>query len=206
MPRRCCVPKCKSNYDSTLKTDPTHVAAFQFPISDESMCQKWIEAIGLKNWTPTKTKYVCRHHFSEDDIISTKTLYLKEVPLKALRCKKTAVPKYIPGITDPKPPIISIPPIMEIPSSTEPIPVEQIYSNPHMMSIKTESIVASNTLPLMVTETSGKICRVCLCTTSELDIFDMFNEKGNKLDISGVISQHFWFIVRFFDFELSNFS
>ena len=66
MPRRCCVPNCKGNYDSILK-DNNYNSIFLFP-KDEELREKWMVAIPRKNWTPSKYSAVCSLHFTETDI------------------------------------------------------------------------------------------------------------------------------------------
>nr|CAH7763999.1 unnamed protein product [Callosobruchus chinensis] len=44
MPRTCCVPGCKSNYNSTLNSGGTLISSFGFPI-DEILKNKWLKAI-----------------------------------------------------------------------------------------------------------------------------------------------------------------
>jgi len=56
MPDRCCVPRCKDNYDNGPK-----VHVFKFP-SDEALKQKWLYAIRRDNFVPTRNNKVsiCR--------------------------------------------------------------------------------------------------------------------------------------------------
>lgn len=69
MPKKCCVPGCKSNYDSTKE----YVTVFQFP-SDPAMRETWRKCIPRKNWTPTKSAVVCRKHFRACDMILSDTI------------------------------------------------------------------------------------------------------------------------------------
>lgn len=68
MPRNCCVPECKSNYNSTLKCNGSYVSVFLFP-KDDILRQKWIAAIPRKNWTPSKNSVVCSKHFRTSEIV-----------------------------------------------------------------------------------------------------------------------------------------
>lgn len=67
MPRSCCVPGCKSNYSSTLKTGGQLVSAFTFP-KDEILKAKWLAAIPRNDWAPSQYSVVCCLHFLESDI------------------------------------------------------------------------------------------------------------------------------------------
>jgi hypothetical protein len=67
MPRRCVVPGCKSNYDSTLKQNNS-VTTFAFP-KDEKKKQAWMRAIPRADWSPTAHSAVCIKHFHESHII-----------------------------------------------------------------------------------------------------------------------------------------
>ncbi|XP_076299890.1 uncharacterized protein LOC143218546 [Lasioglossum baleicum] len=66
MPRCCCVPNCKGNYDSTLKAN-NYISIFKFT-KDEQLRKKWMAAIPRKNWTPIKYSAVCSLHYAETDI------------------------------------------------------------------------------------------------------------------------------------------
>ena len=68
MPRRCCVPRCTSNYDS-CKNDGL-VSTFSFP-NEENLRQSWVRAIPRKYWTPSRSSVVCAKHFVPTDIIRT---------------------------------------------------------------------------------------------------------------------------------------
>lgn len=63
MPTSCCVPGCKSNYN----TDSS-VTVFRFP-KDPIQCQKWLNAIHRANFTPSKRSVVCIRHFDERYIV-----------------------------------------------------------------------------------------------------------------------------------------
>lgn len=65
MPRKCCVPEYKSNYDSTNE----YVTVFKFP-SDSDKREAWKKSImPHKNWSPTKSAVVCRKHFRAGDMV-----------------------------------------------------------------------------------------------------------------------------------------
>ncbi|KAG8178455.1 hypothetical protein JTE90_026554 [Oedothorax gibbosus] len=64
MPRKCCVPCCRSNY----KTETTLTSTFGFP-KDEELKKKWISSINRKDYLPGSTAAVCINHFDEQHII-----------------------------------------------------------------------------------------------------------------------------------------
>lgn len=72
MPRRCYVPECKSNYDSSLK-ERGLVTTFSFR-SDEQSKQSWINAIPRQNWKPSRSAVVCAEHFDFTDTIRKERL------------------------------------------------------------------------------------------------------------------------------------
>ncbi|XP_055379180.1 uncharacterized protein LOC129610592 [Condylostylus longicornis] len=79
MVRKCSIPGCKSNYDST----PKHVSTFQFP-TDKRLRKAWINAIPRENWVPSKHSAVCYLHFAEE-------CFAKK-PNKRRRLKDDAIP------------------------------------------------------------------------------------------------------------------
>lgn len=100
MPRVWCVPSCKANYNSTLKSQQSYMSVFTFP-KDENLRQKWIKSIPRKNWTPSKYSAVCMKHFRDSDIISYESWLspdgapiLKRNPLLV----ETAVPAVFPDL------------------------------------------------------------------------------------------------------------
>lgn len=98
MPRRCCVPECKSNYDSTLKQCNNKCeTTFAFPKCPKRV-KEWLKAIPRKNWTSTKSSVVCAKHFCDSDIIrhhefTTASGETKKVPLKYPKLVETAIPR-----------------------------------------------------------------------------------------------------------------
>ncbi|CAH1997190.1 unnamed protein product [Acanthoscelides obtectus] len=95
MPRRCCVPGCKGNYDTTLKAEDP-VSTFSFP-KEQELLEKWIRAIPRKDWIPTKSSAVCANHFCDSDIVrfSEFTLpngQINKIPLKYPKLNQNAVP------------------------------------------------------------------------------------------------------------------
>lgn len=55
MPYRCCVPKCRGNYDAS----GPKVAVFGFPQNPELRTQ-WLQLIKREHFVPTKASKVCR--------------------------------------------------------------------------------------------------------------------------------------------------
>lgn len=64
MPTSCCVPGCKTNYDSRQP----QFSVFQFP-KEKAIRQKWISAICRTNFLPKRRSVVCIKHFDERFII-----------------------------------------------------------------------------------------------------------------------------------------
>lgn len=69
MPRHCCVPGCKSNYASTLKSEPAR-STFSFP-KDRELQNIWLRAIHREEYTLTKYSTVCSLHFEQSEITTT---------------------------------------------------------------------------------------------------------------------------------------
>ncbi|KAJ3644415.1 hypothetical protein Zmor_022148 [Zophobas morio] len=104
MPRRCCVPACKSNYDSEIKKTNTTVTTFSFP-KDPARKNVWIRAIPRKDWTPSATSAVCINHFNDRHVVKYQVCVKpngerQQVLLKYPKLTKDAVPqifKNLPG-------------------------------------------------------------------------------------------------------------
>ena len=73
MGKKCSVSNCQKNGENT--------ALFSFP-KDGLLSEKWLDANPM-GWTTVKTKYVCKDHFHESDIIGN---------AKIPRIKQKAVP------------------------------------------------------------------------------------------------------------------
>ncbi|XP_069670973.1 uncharacterized protein [Periplaneta americana] len=65
MPTKCCVPRCRSNYNTT--TDG-YVTVYSFP-RDPDRREQWLRAIHRDNFQPGATSAVCIKHFSEEHIV-----------------------------------------------------------------------------------------------------------------------------------------
>lgn len=62
MPRKCCVPHCRSNY-----RESEYVSVFGFP-KDENRKLLWVQQIN-RDFTPTKHTVVCIKHFEDRFIL-----------------------------------------------------------------------------------------------------------------------------------------
>ena len=62
MPRKCCVPMCRSNYN--IAKDG-YVTTFRFP-SNLELKRKWIQNVHRDNWEPGKDSVVCIKHFTKE--------------------------------------------------------------------------------------------------------------------------------------------
>lgn len=97
MPRRCCIPGCKGNYDSTLKSN-NYASVFLFP-KNEELRKKWLAAIPRKNWTPTKYSAVCSFHFAENDIQRYEKIVCTNNTIEnVLLCRPKLVENAVPSI------------------------------------------------------------------------------------------------------------
>ena len=101
MPNLCCVPGCKSNYQSCLKAGENSVSVFHFP-KNENLKIQWLKAIPRADYSPTQYSVVCAKHFVSGDIIR-EDIYLlpdgttKKIPTK-VRLSVTAVPCIFPNL------------------------------------------------------------------------------------------------------------
>jgi len=73
MPDKCCVPGCKSNYETEKENN---VSVFMFP-KEEKLRQSWLKNIPRKDWIPGKRTVVCEKHF-ERTFISKEESYKDE--------------------------------------------------------------------------------------------------------------------------------
>jgi hypothetical protein len=101
MPDRCVVPGCKSNYESSIKTEG-YIQCFKFP-SDPPRKQLWLRAIPRSDWTPSNRSCVCVKHFHEDDLIWIEKYKNKDGDWCEYRREKpvlseNAVPRLFPNL------------------------------------------------------------------------------------------------------------
>ncbi|XP_054263282.1 52 kDa repressor of the inhibitor of the protein kinase-like [Macrosteles quadrilineatus] len=101
MPDRCVVPGCKSNYESSIKTEG-YTQCFVFP-SDPVRKQQWIRAIPRSDWTPSKRSRVCVKHFHKDDLSLVEKYKNKDGDWCEYRREKpvlgeNAVPRIFPNL------------------------------------------------------------------------------------------------------------
>lgn len=103
MPRRCCVPGCKSNYDSTLKENNVQVVTtFSFP-KDAELKKSWIRAIPRDNWTPSTSAVVCAKHFQDKDVVRFQPYRnpngdMQQLPLRCPKLAEGAIPTIFKGL------------------------------------------------------------------------------------------------------------
>lgn len=65
MPRKCCVPGCRSNYENS---GSGYVNVFSFP-KNEGSRSRWLQQIHRKDFVIGKHSVVCIKHFDERFII-----------------------------------------------------------------------------------------------------------------------------------------
>lgn len=102
MTRRCCVPGCTSNCNSSIKKQGRSITTFSFPKNEEKR-KLWIRAIPRSNWVPCKTAVVCCKHFFAADIISHDKFLLPDGTIQPLalrnpKLKEDAVPSVFPNL------------------------------------------------------------------------------------------------------------
>ncbi|XP_055389174.1 uncharacterized protein LOC129618451 isoform X1 [Condylostylus longicornis] len=97
MPRRCCVEGCRSY------TLPYSMPTFIFP-KNEVIRDKWIQALGRKNWTPSKYSAICLQHFRPEDVQDKLMIQNEKTGYDLVRSKlfNGAIPSIFPGRPHPK--------------------------------------------------------------------------------------------------------
>ncbi|XP_067014179.2 uncharacterized protein [Anabrus simplex] len=94
---KCCVPKCKGNYDNDNK-----VHVFKFP-KDEVMQQRWLRAIPRQDYRVTNYSVVCHRHFKASDVLwevtatDSKTGKTLTASLPRPRLSENAIPCIFPN-------------------------------------------------------------------------------------------------------------
>ncbi|CAH2011665.1 unnamed protein product [Acanthoscelides obtectus] len=101
MPKRCCVPGCKGNYEAELRSTP-YRSVFRFP-KNEELKSKWLASIPRKDWSPSKDSVVCDAHFQQAEIVRTETYVLQDgsantVTLSRPKLSEGAVPSVFPNV------------------------------------------------------------------------------------------------------------
>ncbi|KAK7861885.1 hypothetical protein R5R35_001482 [Gryllus longicercus] len=96
MVNKCCVPKCRGNYDKKC-----NVHVFKFP-ADSQQRRKWIHAIKRENFVPSEHSVVCELHFQSWEIEKISVFYCDDgqkitLPLKHPRLSPGAVPSVLPN-------------------------------------------------------------------------------------------------------------
>ena len=96
---KCCVPKCRSGYDSqTLGT--SKISFHRFP-SDQESKQKWIRNIPRQQWEPNDNSRVCSLHFKEGDFqveSKDKRERQKKARNNETLAKKVLLPDAVPSV------------------------------------------------------------------------------------------------------------
>lgn len=100
MPRKCCVPNCKSNYKSNQSVGS--ISTFSFP-KDEQLKKQWLRVIPRQDWSPTKYSAVCSLHFRNHEILKFETQKnldgtQVDIPLKYPTLKPGSVPSIFPNL------------------------------------------------------------------------------------------------------------
>lgn len=93
MAPKCCVPNCKSNYETNREP---YVSVFSFP-KDLEKRTKWLKSIHRESFVPSKHSVVCIKHFSESSVIKIDRMArddgtILEVPRKNAKLTKDAIP------------------------------------------------------------------------------------------------------------------
>lgn len=65
MPRKCCVPGCRGNYDKSES-----ISVFSFP-NDTDRRRLWVSKIPRADFEPTRQSVVCAKHFSSKFVLTT---------------------------------------------------------------------------------------------------------------------------------------
>ena len=99
MGKKCSVTNCRSGYHKSDKK----ITIFSFPIKEQVLVEKWLNAIPRENLVPTKNNGVCELHFKEDDIVRERVDTNKNRSdkkcnnLSLVRLKSDAVPSIFPN-------------------------------------------------------------------------------------------------------------
>lgn len=72
MGKKCCVPKCKSGYDSVTFDPSIKISFHAFP-PDSELRSEWKINISRPNWEPSPSSSVCSLHFHENDFQNSST-------------------------------------------------------------------------------------------------------------------------------------
>ena len=94
MVNKCCVPKCNSNYKSSVSREGM-IKCFSFP-KDEILQAAWLRKIPRANLTISKNTVVSIKHFKERDVIKEHVVSGKDgnpdviIPRKHVKLKHIA--------------------------------------------------------------------------------------------------------------------
>ena len=106
MGKKCCVPGCKSGYDS-IKPVPKKTSFFIFP-TDPELRNEWIRKIQRPDYEPTQNSTICSLHFKETDFqVYSQDLQVrrKESRLTEELLRKKLLPDAVPSIFSKFPPL-----------------------------------------------------------------------------------------------------
>ena len=110
---KCCIPGCKTGYQSN--SNSPKYALFKFP-TEAHLRKKWLTAIPRKDWSVSDSHRVCAKHFHETDFKTTSSdsrtqrrMSRETQSLKRLRLNPEAIPKIFPGL----PEYLSVPSTIE---------------------------------------------------------------------------------------------
>ena len=126
MVKRCCVTKCRGNYDEEKR-----VKVFRFP-RDQSERQSWVQAIPRENIPNSRDTVVCTRHFAGDFVMIMD--YGQERPTDPPSIFDNIKPSLVPTPpSKPRPTIIAC-------SSTRKVLPDQLGSLDEKDRIKYQSI------------------------------------------------------------------
>ena len=97
MGKKCCVPGCKSGYDSN-KSESKNISSFFFP-TDPDLRNEWISKIPRVDWQPTHNSTVCSLHFKENDFqTETRDKNVSRNPKSRPLQQRKLLPDAVPSI------------------------------------------------------------------------------------------------------------
>lgn len=96
MPYKCCVPGCKSNYNSAKNEN--HISVFRFP-QDEELRASWLNHIPRKLWSPNRSSRICILHFDSKFISKIENFIDKDGNHRTFpRSRPVLLPNAVPTI------------------------------------------------------------------------------------------------------------
>lgn len=100
---KCCVPNCRSGYESKKKSNTNCIISMHsFPLNNENLLNMWCRRIPRRNFIPTVNHRVCSLHFQHSDFsiehADTNKWRKPNGTLKRRILLKNAVPSIFPGL------------------------------------------------------------------------------------------------------------